>query len=273
MGNRIVTLTTDFGEGHYVAQMKAVILSMVRDATIVDIAHNVAPQCITEGAFFLRSTAVWFSSEPKPIHICVIDPTVGSARKPICIETESGILVGPDNGVLYPAAERLGIVDIFEISNERIPGDVSNVFHGRDVFARAGGMLLKGCMPSELGPRMDGIVELDLDVVIVNDAEDICIIECSVLHIDRFGNTIISLSKDMFEALIGKYVPNSVALIDGGRRFLLRRTERYCDVPSGTLIILESSSGEMEISVREGSAAKDLDMAVGQAVKLELLPG
>ena len=270
MGNRIVTLTTDFGEGHYVAQMKAVILSMVRDATIVDIAHDVSPQCITEGAYLLRSTAVWFRSEPKPIHICVVDPTVGSSRKPICIETEGGIMVGPDNGVLYPAAERLGIADVFEISHEDIIENISNVFHGRDVFARAGGMLLGGYAPLELGPRLDEIVELDLDVVKVNDAEDKCKIECSVLHIDRFGNTIISLSKDMFDTILAKYGPNSVALIDGGRRFLLRRTERYCDVPSGTLIIIESSSGEMEISVREGSAAEELEMTVGRTVELEL---
>jgi len=273
MENRIVTLTTDFGEGHYAAQMKAVILSMVRDATIVDIAHNVTPQCIKEGAYLLRSTAPWFPCEPKPVHICVVDPTVGSKRKPICIETWGGILVGPDNGVLYPAAERLGITDVFEITHEEIPKNISNVFHGRDVFARAGGMLLKGYAPSELGLRLDEIVELDLNDAIVNDAEDICKIECSVLHIDRFGNTIISLSKDMFEALIAKYGSNSVALIEGGRRFPLRRTERYCDVPSGTLIIIESSSGEMEISVREGSAAKELEMAVGRTVELELSLG
>ena len=273
MENNIVTLTTDFGEGHYTAQMKAVVLSMVRDAVIVDITHNVAPQCIKEGAYLLRSSAPWFSGEPKPVHICVVDPTVGSSRKAICIETGGGILVGPDNGVLFPAAQRLGLKDVFEIAREDILDNVSNIFHGRDVFAGAGGMLLGGIAPSELGPRLDDIVKLDLDRVTVNDAEDRCMIECDVLHVDRFGNMIVSLSKVMLDTILTKYGPNTVALIDGEKHVPLRRVKRYCDVSSGTLIILESSSGEMEISVWEGSAAKELDIAVGHTVELELLLG
>jgi len=271
MDNRIVTLTTDFGDGHYAAQMKAVILSMVRDAVIVDITHNVTPHCITEGAYLLRSSAPWFPSDPKPVHICVVDPTVGSSRKPICIETEGGILVGPDNGVLFPAAERMGIKEVFEITRKDILENVSNVFHGRDVFARVGGMLLGGVAPSELGPRFEGMVELELDHAMVKDAEDRCIIECIVLHVDRFGNMITSLAKAMFDTILTKYGPDAIALVDGEKRIPLRRAERYCDVPSGTLIILGSSSGEVEISVREGSAARELDAAVGRTVELELL--
>jgi len=138
----IITFLTDFGiNSNYVAQMKGVTLSLV-DATLIDITHDVAPHDIREGAFILRSTAPYFPIGT--IHVAVVDPGVGTDRRNILITTKSQILVGPDNGLLLPAARMLGDFIVYEITNKKyMLGSVSNTFHGRDVFAPVAAYIAK----------------------------------------------------------------------------------------------------------------------------------
>ena len=115
---KIITLLTDFGrDSSYVAQMKAVILGIIENVNIVDISHSVTPQSVEEGAFILATSLPYF---PKgSIHIGVVDPGVGTKRRGITVKTKHHILVGPDNGLLIPAARRLGNFEVYEISNKR----------------------------------------------------------------------------------------------------------------------------------------------------------
>ena len=271
MTRKIVTLTTDFGEGHYVAQMKGILLSRAPDVTIVDISHNVSPQNIVEGAYLLRTSVRWFQAAHKPIHVCVVDPTVGSSRRPICIETGNEVLIGPDNGVLFPAASVPGINEIFEIAHPGIFGkNISNVFHGRDVFAPATAMLLCGLKPRELGPRLEKVAELELFEAHVNVTNDRVTIVCRPLHIDTFGNIITSLKKEHFDKILDKYKPSGISIVKAGIPIPVSRAESYYETIPGKLMVTDSSSGEVEISRRNGSAAGSLAIGMGDDLIIEL---
>jgi len=161
---KIITLLTDFGS-FYPAQMKGVILSRLadkaRDITFVDIAHDIPPQDVRAGAFALLSTARYFPSGT--IHICVVDPGVGTDRLGLVMESGGQIFVGPDNGLLLPAARSLGTPGNFPLAY-RIAicngalgfglGPISDTFHGRDVFAPVAALLASGKSPASMGPRV-----------------------------------------------------------------------------------------------------------------------
>jgi len=271
MTGRIVTLTTDFGESQYVAQMKGVLLTEDPDLTIIDISHNVTPQNIYEGAYILRSSAQWFRRKEKPLHICVVDPTVGSSRKPLCILTETGIFIGPDNGVLYPAAEMAGIDGIYEIAHKDIiNNNISNVFHGRDVFAQAATMILQGLPPAEIGPALERIEKLDLYGIEIKTVERCVIIKFRPLHIDRFGNIICSLKSEVLDGIIEKNKPTNLSLYTQGSTVPISRKKAYFEVLEGDLLMTDSSSGEVEIAIRNGNASEKLDISLHSEIELAL---
>ena len=156
---KIVTLTTDFGlRDPYVAEMKAVILSICPEAAIVDVSHDVGKFDVRTGAYMLASAAPYF---PKgTIHVAVVDPGVGTARRCLIVETKQSFFVGPDNGVLVLAGDKQGIVSIREITNPKLMlPNVSSTFHGRDIFAPAAAHLANRVAPADFGAEVRDMVK------------------------------------------------------------------------------------------------------------------
>src|SRR6267143_317131 len=183
----IVTLTTDFGaRDSYVAAMKGVILGIAREARLVDVSHEVAAHDITEAALALEAAAPFFPSGT--VHLAVVDPGVGTARRGLAVAADGHIFVGPDNGLFTPFLDGDGW-RAFELAEAdyRLP-EVSRTFHGRDVFAPAAAHVATGVDPSRLGPRLVDPVRLAWpEVRAVAGA-----VAGAVVHADRFGNLITS---------------------------------------------------------------------------------
>src|SRR5689334_21701027 len=166
MENRLITLTTDFGyEDPFVGIMKGVILSIAAGARVVDLTHGVAPQDIRGAALALNFACPFFP--PGAIHVAVVDPGVGSARRPILIECEDACFIGPDNGVLSLAAERKKITRVIELANQRYYLEpVSSAFHGRDIFAPAAAHLAVGVPAGDFGPELDRWNRLEMPAAV-----------------------------------------------------------------------------------------------------------
>jgi len=148
----IVTLTTDFGAGEYIGAMKGAILTVDPEATIVDIDHSIRPHDIRHGAYVLYAAVPYY---PFAAHVGVVDPGVGTKRRAIVCVCEGAFLVGPDNGLLIPAARRLGLKEVREITNRKLGRpELSDTFHGRDLFAPVAAHLMSGTKVKEWGPRL-----------------------------------------------------------------------------------------------------------------------
>lgn len=258
----LVTLTTDVGWA-YAAQMKAVLAARGTAGRILDLAHDLPPHAIREGAFLFRAMAERFP--PGTVHLCVVDPGVGGRRAPVAVRCRDGsFLVGPDNGVLSPLAERLGIDRVVRLDPLRLgaPPRVGQTFDGRDLFAPAAARLARGASLSELGPPTS-LRPLTLPVSRRRGAE--CVGE--VLHIDRFGNVITSLSSDLLAR--GR---RSWWLRVGSRRPLYPASARtYEELGKGHLGLLPSSFGLIEVSVGEGNAARRLGVRTQEVITLRAL--
>jgi len=262
---------TDFGDDHYVAQMKAVILSTCPEALIQDITHRIKAQNIRQAAYILQSTYKLFRSELVPIHLCVVDPSVGSKRKGLCIKTGHGFFIGPDNGVLYPSVsedENFEAREI-DISTHRIDG-YGATFDGRDLFAPVAVFLFQGNPFEEIGPVVDEINCLDIDKFELLEGKKDIIIECKPLDIDNFGNIITNLDNNDFQKILVKYGINKIYLINGPNEIPLQLKKIYFDVPVGNLLLCQSSSGRIEISLRNGNASKRLDISLGDNIIFKL---
>lgn len=256
---RIVTLLTDFGlKDAYVAAMKGVILGIAPDAVLVDITHDVPPQDIRWGAYLLKSCFRDFP--PGTIHLAVVDPGVGTLRRPLAIETLHCVFIGPDNGLFSYALAKEKIWEARALKNSAVRrASVSPTFHGRDVFAPAAahvaagfpfvalGPVIKPVDPSWPAPRKtpDGIVG-------------------TVLGWDRFGTIITDLEREHL-ACIDEGTPIHVVL--GTERIrIFGRT--FADVPPGEALALFGSSDHLEIAVNQGNAAKRFGAQKGGPVKV-----
>jgi S-adenosyl-L-methionine hydrolase (adenosine-forming) len=255
--NRIITLTTDFGlSDGFVGVMKGVILSIAPEAIIVDITHDIAPQDIRQGAFLFAASARYFPANA--IHVVVVDPGVGSARRPIAIQVGENFFVAPDNGVLSLA---LGDAKIRAVHLNRpefwLPR-VSRTFHGRDIFAPIAAHLARGVPLESLGDAIDDYVRLDLPRA-TRDANGA--ITGTIIHIDRFGNLITNIGEELFEGL--DRAPLRVCI---GEKMIQGIRQTYADGAKGEAIALISSSWQLEIAVREGNAAAMLGVQIGERV-------
>jgi len=181
---RIVTLLSDFGTADaYAGLMKGVVLSICPEARVVDLSHEVPPQNVTAGALLLRSTVRFFP--PGTIHVAVVDPGVGGERKPILVQAGGATFVGPDNGLLHPAASERGINRIVALTKgEYHLPRVSRTFHGRDIFAPVAGHLARGVAAEDFGPVLSEMKTLPLATA-SRDANGVV---GEVVHVDRFGN-------------------------------------------------------------------------------------
>jgi len=258
---KLITLTTDFGLlDPYVAEIKAVIYGINPNAKIVDISHQIEKFNIRMGAYVLASAAPYF---PKgTIHIAVVDPGVGTKRKPILIETEDSFLIGPDNGVLALAAEKQGIKHVYEIANPKymLP-KVSTTFHGRDIFAPVAGHLSKGVLPSEFGPEIRQIVKPQFAKIVRRGS----MLVGEVMHIDGFGNIITNFTAKELESLgIGEKLNFKI----GETTLKLRLCRAYAEVEAKKPLAIIGSHDFLEISVNKGNAAKMFKVKAGDKVIL-----
>lgn len=249
----IVTLTTDIG-WRYAAQMKGRILSVAPGATIVDVAHDIAVQDVHEGAFVLYAATPRFEDA---VHISVVDPGVGTERKAIIAACDRGVLVGPDNGVLIPAARQLGLRQVYEITAGRyLPETIAPTFHGRDIFAPVAAQLLRGTAPGDLGVPYDGYRALDFAGRQPDEGDG------SVVYIDHFGNLITSIQPESIDAAYGDAVTVTIA----GSRLELPYVPSYGHVDIDALLLTVSSAGLLEVARRNGNARRALQASRGDRV-------
>jgi S-adenosyl-L-methionine hydrolase (adenosine-forming) len=258
---RLVTLTTDLGSA-YAAQMKAVLCRSLPPGQVVDLAHDLPAHGVDEASFLLRQIAAGFPRGT--VHVAVVDPGVGGTRAPVAVRcVEGSLLVGPDNGVLYPLAQRLGIASTVRLDPERVaPGaTVSPTFEGRDLFAPAAARLATGTPLRTLG-RPQGLTVHPLP----EPRRAGGWAHGTILHVDRFGNAITNLPTDWFPEAGGTV---RVRIGRGLRTLPRRRT--YGDLPPRGLGVLGSSFGTLEVSAREASAAARLGLTVGQRLALRIV--
>lgn len=263
----IITLTTDFGlSDSYVGIMKGVILGIARNATIVDITHQIAPQDIHQAAYIVQTFGAFFP--PGTIHVVVVDPGVGSKRRRIILTTPNAMYVAPDNGVLTyvwrEAITQWGMEHcaVYDLTEPRywLPY-VSSTFHGRDVFAPVAAHLALGVAPAQFGERSTEIVEAALEQPSRGRHGELV---GRIIHIDHFGNCITNITlRHLQEAGIGERM---TAQLIGQRIEGLYRT--YADVAIGALVALIGSSDHLEIAVRNGNAAQTLGAGIGDVVRV-----
>lgn len=258
----LVSLLTDFGlMDSYVSEMKAVILSICPAVRIVDISHVVEKFNIRTGAFLLASATASFPAGT--VHVAVVDPGVGSARRPIVVETERSLYVGPDNGLLVPAAQAESILHVYEVTNRSMMRDeVSATFHGRDIFAPVAAHLACGAPAKECG------VEI-MDYMKPSYAEPRFAgktILCEVFHIDGFGNIVTNLRSTQFSEFNLK-AREKLGISLGKNRLSVRHVNTYSDLRENEFGLLVGSHGFLEIACREKSAAKRVGARTGMAVR------
>lgn len=259
MPTAVLTLLSDFGTTDaYVGIMKGVILGIAPDVRLVDLTHAIPPQRVVAGAMVLRQAAPYFP--PGTVHVAVVDPGVGTERTPIAIETERGVLVGPDNGLLSLAARDQGVRAVRRIENPALMRPVvSHTFHGRDVFAPVGAHLAAGIPFAELGSEVGAFVEADVACARVAPHG----IDGQVVHVDHFGNLMTNIHADMLAGVDRRTAQVLIADIAIGA---IRST--YAEVETGSPMALISSWDSLEIAVRDGSAADRLGLSVGAPVRI-----
>ncbi len=254
---RIVTLTTDFGEAdHFVGAMKGVILGIAPRAATVDISHQVEPYEIPQAAFLISQA--YTSFPPGTVHVVVVDPGVGTSRRPILVEAARQFFIAPDNGVLSGifAREKHKVRAITAGRYFRKP--VSQTFHGRDIFAPVAAHVAAGVAPSKMGKRIEDYLRREFDRPLRTGKR---FWMGTVLHIDRFGNVITNFQpSDLppgrpFEIAVGPHRVSHVA-------------ENYAECQPGELFLITGSSGFLEISMNQSPAARTLGCGVGAPVEL-----
>jgi len=259
----IITLLTDFGlKDSYVAEMKAVILSICPEACIIDISHGIRKFDVRMGSYILARASRYF---PKgTIHVAVVDPGVGGFRRPIIIESQRAVYVGPDNGLLTPSAIMDGIKHVYLISNDRyMLKSVSRTFHGRDIFSPVAAYLAKGVPLSDFGPEIfDPIIPSFANPKIYEG-----IIEGEVIYIDDFGNVVTNISSEHLKS-IGLFEGDIVSVKFGDRHLKLKFCKAYSDVQLNQPLIIIGSGDFLELSINQGDAAKFFGIDVGDKIIL-----
>jgi len=265
MARPFISFLTDFGPDGAAAVCRGVMLSIAPDAQIVDISHSVQKYRIRDGAFLLWMALRWM---PVGIHVAVVDPGVGSDRRPIAIRVHRGdILVGPDNGLLTQAAEALGgIVDVRQLANpDWLLPATSATFHGRDVFAPVAGHLARGDAFESVGPALDpaSLIELRFPDAVVADGR----LETSVVYVDSFGNLRFGASAADLEAALGGggeagATGVEVELDRGDGSASVRERAHvvttFNDVAPGLPLLYVDSNGQLAYADNQGSAASRL---------------
>jgi len=257
----IITMLSDFGlSDSYVASMKGVILSISPGSRIVDISHLIDKYDIAAGAFTLASVVDYF---PKgTVHLAVVDPGVGTDRRGIAISSPKCYFVGPDNGLLIPAAVKVGIFDVRKIAEEKIEaGKVSRTFHGRDIFAPAAAYLAREGRFADIGPRIKDFMRLQIPKPTITKG----VIIGQIIHRDSFGNLITNIEA---EAVREIKASSQVVIVLNDRKMAVRIRPSYGYGERGELLATVGGTGFLEISVNQGDASKHTGAVKGTEIRV-----
>jgi S-adenosyl-L-methionine hydrolase (adenosine-forming) len=249
----VITLLTDFGlQDSFVGALKGVMLSVNPDLTLVDISHLVPPQDVFTGAFILGQSCFCFP--PNTVHLAVVDPGVGTSRKALAVSAGGHFFVAPDNGILTYALAGQDF-KAFEITaQEYFRKPVSSTFHGRDIFAPIAAWISRGIPLHRLGTVLEDPVRLRLPAPIRVDES---LIQGCILAVDRFGNLITNL--------MPADLPQSCKIL-AGRMEITSRRKTYSEGMPGEVFLIPGSAGYLEIAVKDGSAASDLNLKSGAPI-------
>lgn len=248
MSSRFVTLTTDFGiADHYVGAMKGVVYSINPAATVVDISNSVQSFDLLDGALTIAQSYAYYPKDT--IHVVVVDPGVGTARRPILVTAGTHYFVAPDNGVLslvYEREERVSVRHITSSHYFREP--VSQTFHGRDVFAAVAGWLSKGMEPAKFGEPIEDFVRFTAPRAKAGEANQV---KGVVLKVDKFGSLITNITPSDVSGIFGGEFKITV-----GNATVTKLAVNYAEGAKGEVFAILGSGGFLEISVNKGSAAQ-----------------
>jgi len=258
---KLLTFLTDFGNNsNYIAQMKGVALS-ITDANIIDISHEISPYNIREGAFILRTSVQYFPLGT--VHVAVVDPGVGTDRRGLVVTTRSQILVGPDNGLLIPAAKHLGDFTVYEIRNQNLMlKNVSNTFHGRDIFSPVASHILNGFIFEQIGPIITDFIDMDFGTYKINDKSA----TGKIIYIDSFGNIVTNIDGMKLRQVLD--FERELIVLIGEKKFKIPFIKTYNFVKQKDILSTIGSSNLFEISQNQGNAAKKLNIKLDDDVKI-----
>jgi len=266
----LITFLTDFGlEDDFAGTCRGVIKRIAPDVEVIDITHGIPPQHVLQGALVLANTLPYL---PEGVHLAVVDPGVGGERREIAVRGTNGrTYVGPDNGLLVPAAEKLGGIDAaHEITNREYALEpVSATFHGRDVFSPAAAHLARGLDLAELGPAVEpeSLVRLEVPKADVSDRR----IRACCLYVDRFGNMQLNLTRQDVHAL-GAAPGTQVELELAAERYYAVAARTFTDARDGEIILYEDAYENIAIAISGGSAAETFSAQPGTDVRITLAP-
>jgi S-adenosyl-L-methionine hydrolase (adenosine-forming) len=255
----IITLLTDFGlRDHFVAAMKGVLLKLNPELTLVDISHMIPPQDIYSGAFTLSQSCFYFPAGT--IHLAVVDPGVGTARKALAVTAGGHFFVAPDNGLLTHILESQEDCTAYEITAEHYYNKpVSPTFHGRDVLAPIAAWISRGIPLPQLGPVVTNPIKLQIpSLKRVRDT----LIQGVILAVDHFGNLITNLKQSD--------VPKTFKMMAGQKEITIMH-KTYAEGAPGEIFVIPGSTGFLEISVKDGSASAQLNLKAGFPIGVILL--
>ena len=261
-----VTFLSDFGlQDDFVGTCHGVIKRIAPDVQIIDITHGIAPQHVLQATLALANTTPYM---PEGVHLAVVDPGVGGARRPLALRSGDGrLFVGPDNGLLVPAAEQQGGIEAaHELANPSYALDsVSRTFHGRDLFAPAAAYLATGVAIDELGPPLavDALARLEIPKPEIGENG----IRSTVLYIDRFGNVQLNLTRAHLEQ--AEVTPGTTVEIELGlERYYAVAARAFADARKGDVILYEDSYRNIALALSGGNAAELFGVGPGQEVRI-----
>jgi S-adenosylmethionine hydrolase len=260
-----ITFLSDFGlKDDFVGTCHGVMKRIAPEAQIIDITHGIPPTAVLEGALVLANTIAYM---PVGVHLAVVDPGVGGPRRALALrDRDERLYVGPDNGLLLPAAQRAGIAAAHELVNpEYALESISRTFHGRDLFSPAAAHLARGVPLEALGPPLDpeGLVSLDVPEPVFADGA----LVATLLYVDSFGNIALNVTREDVERL-NIVSGTRIELELAGERYYAVMARTFADARAGDVILYEDSYGNMSIAISSGSAARMLHAAPGQRLMI-----
>jgi S-adenosyl-L-methionine hydrolase (adenosine-forming) len=277
--NPVIALLTDFGtDDIYVGVMQAVMHAICPQARFIDISHAIQPQNVRQGAFALLNAYRYFTDGT--VFLVVIDPGVGTARRPTAVRADAYTFVAPDNGILTYVLADLSDVQLVELANPDYQlAQPSNTFHGRDIFAPAAAHLAAGVPLEQFGPKLEQLFTLPAPTLTVVEQRVIG----EVMHVDRFGNIVTSIGHLRWvtperltltprfgdrERTVPVLAHDAVVTIHG--LSINTVSHAYGETERGYLLALVGSDGHLEIAINQGNAASRLDVKIGDRVELEI---
>jgi len=241
----MIAILSDFGNSEYLGIMKGAIYSIAKDAKIVDLFNNINPHGIREGAWILLNSYKYFPKNT--IFLCIVDPGVGSERQSIAIKTKNYFFIGPDNGLMFPAASEDKSLEVIRIKEGE---NISKTFHGRDIFAKAAAKLENKVNINQLGPKT--AIKNKLGFYLKNRRGEI-------VRVDNFGNIITNLRHIDKDSYMVKHKN-----IEKTMEFY----ETYAKAPQNRLFLIKGSSNTLEISIRNDKASRKFNASVGDKIEI-----